>query len=261
METITSRQNERVKQIATWMGSAAARRESGLCVMHGIKLCAEALRFGRNICAVWVTKTALQSGDPQLTALLEAAQTSVCMSDSVSEKLSPQRTPQDVIALVSSPDAISLEQMAACPRVLFLCGVQDPANIGAAIRTAAALGFTGVMRDSGCADPFSPKALRASMGAAFAVNMAICDAAEDAIAQLRANGHVVVATALLSDAAPVSGIVKQARMTVVVGNEGSGLPQEIISASDLVAYIPITERAESLNAGVAAAIAMWELRP
>ncbi len=265
METITSRTNERVKQLALLCDSAAARTEAGLCVAHGVKLCREIVRLGGALTTLWCTDDAAEKYPDDYAFLASRAAQEIHMTASVCEKLTPQRSPQGILAVAALPAvddiATADKRLAAVRRVLVLDSIQDPSNAGAMLRTAAALGYGAAVLSDSCADPFSPKGLRGSMGAAFAIPL-FRGASGAAIARaLQAAGFAVVATALDARAMPVTALPKSGALALVVGNEGGGLSDETIAACDHTAIIPITERAESLNAAAAAAIAMWELRP
>ncbi len=256
MDTITSRTNERVKEISALCSDASLRYEKGACVLFGAKLCGEALRLGAKLNEVWFTKSANESCY-SLSELIENAEKTVLMSDGVEEKLAYLKTPTGVLAVAKIP--VSGENQSAKRRVI-LSAVQDPANVGAIIRTAAALGIEEVVLSGDCADAFSPKALRASMGAAFAVGIRTCNRVEDEIQTLQEKGVLCVATALSKNSVPISEIDKSKSIALIIGNEGSGLSDAIIGRCDVSAIIPITDRVESLNAASASAIAMWELR-
>jgi TrmH family RNA methyltransferase len=140
------------------------------------------------------------------------------------------------------------------PLCVYLHGLQDPGNVGAILRSAQAFGASSVVLGPGTADPFSPKAVRASMGAVFAVPLA----------KAMAGGELPgVKLALVPDAgAPLAEVLASAgpavEITLLVGAEREGLPRELVDSADRVAHIPI--QTDSLNAAMAAAIALYELR-
>ncbi len=256
MEKITSRANERVKEIGRLCTEPAARAEKGFCVLFGEKLCFEALRLGVKLREVWFTQQAKEKSGA-IEKLIESAAEAVEMSEGVDEKLSYQKTAQGVFAVAEIPKA----RVTDTPdRVIILDNVQDPVNVGAVIRSAAALGWREVILFAGTADAFSPRALRASMGAAFAVNISVCGEASTKIKELKDSGVCCVATALKSDSVPITEIDKTKRLALIIGNEGNGLSEETIDMCDLTAIIPISDAVESLNASAASAVAMWELR-
>jgi TrmH family RNA methyltransferase len=138
----------------------------------------------------------------------------------------------------------------AGPLCVALWGVADPGNVGTILRSALAFGASSVVLGPGCADPFGPKAVRASMGAIFSVPVARVTA----LAQLPGERVALVAHAGEPIAGPAAG-----ELTLLVGAERAGLPDDVVAACDRVAQIPIA--GESLNAAMAATIALYELRP
>lgn len=260
VETITSRQNDSVKRVAALCDDPSLRAAQNRCVAHGYKLCAEALRLGSPIETLWLTERFLQEQPGRAQPLADAAGNVVLMSDSVRDKLSPQRSPQDLLAVMEIPARCATTEIKRHERLVLLCDIQDPANVGAILRSAAALGYGGAVLAGACADAFSPKALRAGMGAQFGIELATAQDAAEAVQALKRGGHQVVATALTADAADIRTVASAPQTTIVVGNEGTGLPAAVVAACDIAAVIPISDKAESLNAAAAAAIAMWELR-
>ena len=254
MQTLASRDNRAVKEACRLRDSAAARKEQGLFFAEGLRLCAD-LAQTCPLRALYVTEAAL-AAHPQLAAL--DAQP-VLVSGPVAQKLSDTRAPQGVFALLGLPPASG--PLAAGERVLVLEQVQDPANVGALLRSAAAFGFGRVLLCAGCADPFSPKALRASMGAVGRLGLEWRRDTAGAVAELRALGIPVWAAALagsvpLDEAAPAPG----KGVAVVIGNEGNGLCAETVAAADGAVRIPMGGGVESLNAAVAGGVLLWHFR-
>ena len=150
------------------------------------------------------------------------------------------------------------------PLVMVLAAVQDPGNVGTILRSAEAFGATGAVTTRGTADPYSPKGLRASAGSALRLPVMRGMAIPVLLAQLRASGvKIYAAVSQASGAAPKTGAarVPEANLTegcaIFVGNEGAGLPPEVEHAADSLISIP-TRTVESLNAGVAASIVLYE---
>ena len=256
MLSVTSRTNEKVRRVALLAQDAGERRSSGLCVAHGFKLCGEAARLGCAIEELWLTEEALGRFPGRCAALGAAAAQTVVMSVAVEDRLSDQRSPQGALAVVRIP----LEaDPAAAGRLVALCGVQDPANVGGALRTAAALGYAAALAGDS-ADPYSPKALRASMGAVFAVRPARCADGAGLARSLSGMGFATLAATLAPGASRLDELQKPGRPAIFIGSEGSGLSAEVAGACGAALTIPISDRAESLNAAAAAAILMWELR-
>ncbi len=219
-ERITSRKNETVRFAAKLGQSASLRRESGLFLAEGARLCADAALSGVRIREVYFTDRA------------------ACMCE--------KRT---------------REGMKSLPRAhcLALETVQDPGNLGAALRTAEALGIGSVLLAGECCDVYAPKVLRASMGAVFRLPVFFCESLPETLPELSAQGFSSCAAVPDADAVPVTRADFSRPCVMAVGNEGNGLSPETIAACDTRVTIPMLGRAESLNAASSAAILMWEM--
>ena len=178
------------------------------------------------------------------------------------QKASLQKNPQDVLAVFhqrqaeGAPEHILKEQLC-----LGLDGVQDPGNVGTLLRSAAAFGFDAVVLGPGCASPLSPKTLRSSMGAAGRLPTLHTEDLPAALQKLRARGVTTLATALYrSRPLDEAGNDFPGGLCVVIGSEGQGLTEETIAACSGTVRIPMTDRVESLNAGIAGSILLWHFR-
>ena len=235
--------------------SAAFRRSEGRFLAEGRKLCPELCR-GAELETLFYTKAAAEKC-PEL-ANLPGEHYSI--EEHVADKLADVGTHQGVFGIFRTP-VHTLDQVRPGGRYLALERVQDPGNVGTLLRSAAAFGFDGVLLSEGCASPFAPKTLRASMGAAVRVPVMEVGAMPAAIAQLRDKGLCCLAAALYQSqplsAAPQS---PAGGLCVVVGSEGQGLTQETIDACSGTVRIPMTDRVESLNAGVAGSVLLWHFR-
>lgn len=259
MTKIESPANENIKRAARLLRDAAERNAAGLAVCEGAKLAHEAYEKKLTIEQLYCTQVALTEYKALLAGPLTAARETFLISDAAAERLSQQRAPQGVTAVVRRPALCDIAELFGLGRVLMLCSVQDPANVGAAMRSAAAFGFFGVVLAGECADAFSPKVLRAAMGAAFSLKL--CREADE-LSAIRAfnDAGFTTAAAYLSDSArPVSEYKNERKLLAVIGNEGRGLSE---AAADLCRgrlIIPMHPGVESLNAAVAAGVIMWEL--
>lgn len=255
MEIITSRDNARIKFACAVRDSEKQRAAEGLFFAEGPKLC---LELGRAcvLRALYATESALEK------AMLPDgwADKTTLVAPHVAEKLSATKSSQGMFALFETPQP-ALDTLLTARRILALEGVQDPGNVGTLLRSAAAFGFDAVLLGPGCASPFAPKTLRASMGAAAHIAAVSCSDLPATIAELRARGVCCLATALYHsrplDEAPAP---PEAGLCLVIGSEGQGLTDATVAACDLAVRIPMTDRAESLNAGVAGSILLWQFR-
>ena len=137
--------------------------------------------------------------------------------------------------------------------------VRDPGNLGTILRCADAFGIDHVILSSDCADVFSPKTLRGAMGAVFRKSITVCSDLCATVTALKEDGRRVLATALHRDSLKLGDFELNPTDVFVIGNEGHGISDGLITACGETVFIPMCGGAESLNAGVAASICMWEL--
>ena len=255
MEKITSRENAKVKYACRLASSGAFRRAEGRFLAEGRKLCPELCR-GAELETLFCTEAALEKC-PELSGLPGEH---YLVEDHVADKLADVGTHQGVFGVFRTP-VHTLEEVKKGGRYLALERVQDPGNVGTLLRSAAAFGFDGVLLSKGCAAPFAPKTLRASMGAAGRLPVAPVQDLPQALQQLRARGVVCLAAALYHsrplDEAPQS---YPDGLCAVIGSEGQGLTDAAVQACDMAVRIPMTDLVESLNAGVAGSVLLWHFR-
>ena len=256
MDVITSRENPRIKRACALRDSEKQRAAAGLFFAEGPKLCLELAR-GCRAAELYATAPAL-AHTPALAGLGPAV---VEITQPVAEKLAGTRSTQGVFALFETPATDPAPLLAAARRILALEGVQDPGNVGTLLRSAAAFGFDAVLLGPGCAAPFSPKVLRASMGAAGRLPLGVCADLPAALGALRGRGVACLAAALYkARSLDAVGTQFPGGVCVVIGSEGHGLSDAAIAACSAAVRIPITDRVESLNAGVAGSILLWHFR-
>lgn len=253
MDIITSRDNAGVKYACTLRDSEKQRAAEGLFFAEGPKLCLELAKSCTPRTA-YATEAAMEK-----TPALESLHPTL-IAPHVAEKLAGTKTSQGVFVLFEQP-APPVERLDTATHILALEGVQDPGNVGTLLRSAAAFGFDGVLLSKGCAAPFAPKTLRASMGAAGRLPVAPVQDLPQALQQLRARGVVCLAAALYHsrplDEAPQS---YPDGLCAVIGSEGQGLTDAAVQACDMAVRIPMTDLVESLNAGVAGSVLLWHFR-
>ena len=256
MDVITSRENPRIKRACALRDSEKQRAAAGLFFAEGPKLCLELAR-GCRAAELYATAPAL-AHTPALAALGPAV---VEITQPLAEKLAGTRSTQGVFALFETPATDPAPMLATARRILALESVQDPGNVGTLLRSAAAFGFDAVLLGPGCAAPFSPKVLRASMGAAGRLPLGVCADLPAALGALRGRGVACLAAALYK-ARPLDAVGTQfpGGVCVVIGSEGQGLSDAAIAACSAAVRIPMTDRVESLNAGVAGSILLWHFR-
>ena len=250
MERITSRKNPLLMKIRKLSsGSARARREAGEYLGDGVKLLEEALRWKAPLTTVVVTEG---EALPELPQGVRAIQ----VPRDVMESISPMNTPQGALFLARLPETAPPERLEG-RRYLVLDGVQDPGNVGTIWRTTDALGADGLLLVNGCADPYGPKTVRASMGACF--RLPVWETGQEELcALLERSGLSLYATALREDTVSLER-ANLGRCAVIIGSEGRGVSQGLLECSGQTIRIPMRSRCESLNAAAAASIVLWEM--
>ncbi len=247
METrITSRKNPLLQQVRRLLTSRKEREAAGLFVADGTKLLQEAIRYWPGLETVIVSDG--------VAVELPDGVTLVRVPEDVMESISPMRTPQGALFLCRLP-----QKQEFVPRkgMLLLDGIQDPGNLGTILRTADALQVPVVLLE-GCADPYGHKTVRSSMGAVFRTPV-VTASWEQVKAACRRESIPVAVTALSQRAKDIRGAALS-QMAVVIGSEGQGVRQEILDSADGELIIPMDQRCESLNAAIAAAIVMWQMK-
>ena len=245
-ERITSRKNPILQQVKKLLTSRKERENAGLFVADGTKLLQEAVKWWPGLETVILTQ-GVEMELPEGVRVVEVPK-------DVMESISPMQTPQGALFLCRLP-----EQKVFAPQagMLLLDGIQDPGNIGTILRTADALEIPVALLE-GCADPYSHKVVRSSMGAVFRTQVVQTTWAE-AKAACRQAGIPIAVTAL-NDTAKDLRDAPIGKMAVVIGSEGQGVRQEILEAAEQSLIIPMNPNCESLNAAIAAAIVMWQMK-
>jgi TrmH family RNA methyltransferase len=253
MKSIASRDNAGFKAMARLVASSSARRASGLSVLDGAHLLAACLDAGHEPQAIMVSRAGLD--DPEVAALLARAPGArvTLLADALYDSLSTVESPTGVIASVRTPPARPAPADARF--ALLLEDIQDPGNVGTLLRSAAAAGADHVLLSPRCAFAWSPKVLRAGMGAHFKLNIVeqaglgefLSDFAGMSVALAGRGGESLYDLDLAGAVA------------IVVGNEGAGLSAALLEAARVRARIPMAGAMESLNAAAAGAIALFEV--
>ena len=245
MERITSRKNPKIKHFKQLGASKDYRREHNEFLCDGIKLLEEAAANGMEITSV------LYCGSKPQYA--EHAGNVFETDRDIIEYVSPMKTPQDVLFTCKMREPAENEKLSG--RRIILEGVQDPGNVGTIMRTARAMGYDSVLLLPGCADLYSPKTVRATMGAIF--RQPAFEITMDHISKLKENGVRILGAALADDSRDIRNVDFD-NFAVCIGSEGSGLTSELLSMCDERIIIPMMQECESLNAAMAAGIIMWE---
>ena len=268
IEMVTSRQNPLVS-LTVKLADRKHREREGLFRFDGKKLFLEALAAGIPLYAVLLRES---NKEAFLNAAADYALSDDCrfviLPDDLFDRVSEENSPEGVIVLARTithlhrtVDAAAWECEApasGASRVLFLESVRDPGNLGTIIRSARAFGVDLLVLSADCADIYNPRVLRAAMGTVFGQPIIRTPDLAAVIGAYAKTGRVFAAT-LDEGAVTLGNLPFRAGDAVIVGNEGHGLSSAVIAAATGSIFIPMAAGVESLNAGVAASVLLWEL--
>ena len=243
---ITARKNPLLQQVRRLVSSKKDREAAGLFVADGTKLLQEAVRYFPGLDTV-ILADGVEAELPDRVKVVR-------VPEDVMASISPMETPQGALFLCRLPEK---KEFTPRPGMLLLDGIQDPGNLGTILRTADALDVLVVLLE-GCADPYSHKTVRASMGAVFRVQPV--QAAWEEVKKACASAQIPIGVTALSDRAEDIRNAELSRMAVVIGSEGRGVRREILESADKELIIPMNPHCESLNAAVAATIVLWQMK-
>lgn len=246
MERITSSQNPLIRHIKKLQSSRAYREEQHEFVADGFKLLEEAVKWYPYLkTVVFVQGTTL----PQLPASVRCVE----VPEALMHRLSNMKTPQGVVFTCALPENTTPH---ISRKMLLLDRIQDPGNLGTILRTADAFEIP-VILTNGCADPFSEKTVRASMGAVFRTIPQSLPM--ERILSVCAEQNIPIAATALTENATDLRKLDLKDYLVVIGSEGQGICSELLNRSEKQIIIPMQPRCESLNAAVAASVVMWQM--
>jgi TrmH family RNA methyltransferase len=255
LRRVDSRQNARVKELRRAFAEATPNNQGEIAV-EGMHLVEEAIRSGLRLSTVFFSESARERAHkllPQLSAHAEA----LLLPDEVFASAVPSETPQGVAALVRVKPSKIEEVLAAKPALLVItAGLQDPGNLGTIARSAEAFGVTGLLLGEKTVSPWNWKAMRASAGSLFRLPAVKVELAK-ALPQIKAGGVRVLATSS-HQGSVISDAELTGALAFVVGSEGAGVPKDVLAQADDMVRIPQSSRVESLNAGIAASIMLYE---
>ena len=259
MELISSVQNPKVKAYIQLLNSSAKRHKGDLFVLEGLRLCMDLVRSDYIVEQLFFTKNAYKKSSEDIEKLVSISKECFEITESVSAKLSDTKNPQGVFCVVGGIDKRGYSnKINVSGKYILLENVQDPANLGAISRTAEALGITGLIVSGGC-DVYSPKALRASMGSLLRLHVIETADVTGTIIDAQENGMKTYASTPASDAKDIKTADFSGGVITVIGNEANGVTESTMECCKEKITIRMAGRAESLNAGAAASIIMWEM--
>jgi len=239
MDIISSPKNEKIKELVK-LQTAKGRKKAGMYLLEGEHLVEEAIKENALIELIVVSSNRLE--DYQLLLGQTNAQL-VVVSQDVFQKLSMTETTQGILAVV---EIVKQEALPQNGRMIVLDAVQDPGNLGTIVRTADAAGFDAVILGTGTVDLYNDKVFQADL--------------KDYLPTLKDKGVQVAVTALHRDSKDYTVLQGVTDVAIVVGNEGQGVSNDVISLADVIITIPMFGKAESLNVAIASALLMYKTK-
>jgi TrmH family RNA methyltransferase len=257
LRPIAGRHNRLIKELRRAF-SRGELTSDGHYAMDGFRILEEAIRSGVRLRAVFFSNSAQNKAGkllPQIAANVET----LLLPDKLFASVIPSETPQGVAALVRWKEysfAAVLARAQTGP-LLAIAGLQDPGNLGTILRSAEAFAAAGVLLGEGTVSPFNPKVVRASAGSIFRVPIARTKL-DAALRAIREQGLRMIATSS-HKGVPLTEAKLSGPQAIFIGSEGAGLARDLVSRMDEVIVVPHSSRVESLNAGVAASIVLYEV--
>ncbi len=257
MIQITSLKNPLIKEIKS-LYKKKDRENNGLFIVEGIKIVEEIIDNAHSIKNIFYTDSLFKNQDGDLLfSKIADIEGLVYVAENVFKEISDTENPQGILAtVVFSKKNIERLELKQNIFLLYLDKIQDPGNMGTIIRTADAFKVDGILLRKGCVDPYNPKVVRSTMGSIFRVPLYFLEDGLEEINMLKSKGINVYASSLESDKR--IDTISFANSIVIIGNESNGVSEETSILADDCIKIPMSGGAESLNAGVAASIIMYE---
>lgn len=254
---ITGKENKTLKMVKS-LKKKSNRIKLKMFVAEGRRICDEALRYASDRIYCVILSQSFFDNDAEEVRRIETLCEKVCVvSDKTFEEISDTETPQGIMTVINIREN-SFEPDDRTDAIVVLDGVSEPGNMGTVIRTAEALGFDALYIMKGSADIYSPKVVRATMGAVFRMKFkADCEISD--ITGLKSKGFSLIATTPGGDVA-LEKYSPSGRFAAIIGNEAHGISSEILDISDYKVKITMEGNAESFNAGVASGIVLHWLK-
>ncbi len=251
---ITSKDNPLIKLVSSLQTSAKQRKSNKLFVLEGLRICDDAVDNNIRFDKLIVTKSAVEKHGDYINKFTSVSENCYILREDLFNKISDTNTPQGIIAVAKMPQ--NKTELNRNGRYIALENIADPSNLGAVARTAEALGISGIIVSLDGCDPYSPKALRSSMGTLLRLPLYIT---EDIIKFTNDNNLRSFACVVDKDAQSITDVDFADGDVIFIGNEANGLTENSKCSAYKRVTIKMQGKAESLNAAAAASIAMWEM--
>lgn len=258
MQTLTSKENINIKNTIKLKKSAKYRKQTGMFIAEGVRICIDAMQSLAQIDSFFVTETATLKHPDEFAKLQKYAKKTFVVSSELFLLISDTQTPQGFLCVIKTLDkSCQFDTIKNGGKFLALDNVQDPGNLGTILRSAEAFGVSGVVMSVDCCDIYNPKVVRGSMGAVFRLPFIRVETLSEyfkSVPELNTYAAIVGGEAVF-----VTDVTFSEPCAVVIGNEGNGIKEETSAACKHKITIPMIGKAESLNASVAAAVLIWEM--
>ena len=260
-EYISSRTNPRVVEYSK-LKDDKNRTDMNVFMAEGIKLSREAM-IHTDVKELLISESCInKAGVDEVVELAKKNGVKITvLSDTAFEKISTEKAPQGVIAIVgfitNKHVRGGFADWQSGKRIIMLDEIRDPGNLGTIIRSAEALGVDGVVLSS-CADIYNPKTVRAAMGALFRMPIYISESGKETAVRMKKLGRRVIGATLGENTVTLGEYEIEKTDCIVIGNEGHGISDEVVGECDMCVKIPMAGETESLNASAAAVCIMWE---
>lgn len=258
---IESNDNSKLKLIRK-LSRKKTRHKEGLYIVEGINLVNHAMGLGADIeFILFSTRVFEVNGGREIVKRIYSEGVDYAqVDDRIFEKTSDMATSQGILGVVKIRSLSDQSELSALgKKCIYVDQIQDPGNLGTIIRTADAAGFNDIFISKGTVDPYNPKTIRATMGSILNLNIYLIDDSTKFLGKLKEDEYQIVTTEM--DASnDYNNASYSKKVVLVVGNEGSGISDEVLNLKNLSVKIPITGSAESLNAGIAAGIMMYKIK-
>lgn len=258
MPIISSKDNKLIKDTVKLKNSARHRRQSGMFIAEGVRVCVDAMLSEAEIEIFFTTEAAAEKNPREFEKISRYSKKTFYVTSAVFAQISDTQTPQGFLCVIKTLDkSCQFDTIKVNGKFIALDNMQDPNNMGTVLRSCEAFGVDGVIMSRDCCDVYSPKVVRGSMGAVFRLPFIICDSIAGWLTtNPKLNSYAAVVD---SDASLLTEIDFKLPCVAVIGNEGNGLKQQTIDVCGNRITIPMSGKAESLNASAAAAILIWEM--
>lgn len=251
---ITSKDNPLIKFVSSLQSSSKYRKETGLFVLEGLRICDDAYQNNIKFDKLIVTKNALEKHNKDINNFASVSEYCYILKEELFKKISDTSSPQGIVAVAHIPE--NNNTISNSGRYIALENIADPSNLGAIARSAEALGVDGIIITTDSCDPYSPKCLRSSMGTLLRLPLYITD---DILNFAKENNLRTFACVVDKSAKSISEVNFSGGDVLLIGNEANGLSEKTKQNAFACITIRMNGKAESLNAAAAAAIAMWEM--